>query len=190
MRSLKLFVSFKVHSFEKERERESERAFRCAMEVAERWSVSKAMHRVIGEHVENKGRATGPGIRGYVTHGHRHTRHRIMALVKGRSALTFMWDLAEAISPVFLGNWSSRYWPLPTARRLQGAAVASPPAEIYFRNVRLLDRCHRFTEVLPVRVNISRRRASFRSVLELALARERRCASPHCSSETRYIKGS
>lgn len=61
---------------------------------------------------ENKGwiRGEGEGREGV------RDARRIMALVKGKIALTFMWDLAESISPVFLGNWSSRYWLPPTAR--------------------------------------------------------------------------
>lgn len=71
---------------------------------------------------------------------------RIMALVKGKIALTFMWDLAESISPVFLGNWSSRYW-LPPVRKERAWLHRHQPKSISV--TRLLDRCHRSTEVSP-----------------------------------------
>ena len=71
---------------------------------------------------------------------------RIMALVKGKIALTFMWDLAESISPVFLENWSSRYW-LPPVRKERAWLHRHQPNSISV--TRLLDRCHRSTEVSP-----------------------------------------
>jgi len=61
-------------------------------------------------------------------------------------ALTFMWDHLGMALPVFLGDWSARYWvAVPgvgsAAPERTGGRVASPPKSISV-TARPLDRCH------------------------------------------------